>query len=73
MQVRLQLYPSANAMISEQEALERVLAALSPAPVAEVVLAEAQGRFAGRSMRATIPLPGFNNSMMLTLVIRNSR
>jgi len=51
-------------MISETEALERILAAL-PGPVPEPVPVEqAAGRFLAEDIRATSPLPGFDNATM---------
>ena len=51
-------------MISETEALERILAAL-PDPVAESVPVEhAAGRCLAEDIRATYPLPGFDNATM---------
>ena len=51
-------------MISEQEALAAILAAV-PAPEVETVsLAAAAGRIAARDFLATLPLPGFDNSAM---------
>lgn len=52
-------------MISEAEALARILAALPAAPASETVpLAAALRRRAARASIATVPLPGFDNSMM---------
>ncbi len=52
-------------MISEAEALARVLAALPGAPPTEtVLLAAALGRRSAGAVRASVPLPGFDNSMM---------
>lgn len=51
-------------MISEDEALQRVLAAVEPGPVVELPLVEAAGLGAARRLTATVPLPGFDNSMV---------
>jgi molybdopterin molybdotransferase len=51
-------------MISEQEALAAILAAV-PLPGTEVLpLSAASGRFAAQDIQAVIPLPGFDNSAM---------
>ena len=51
-------------MIREEEALERILAVVSPLPATEVSLADALDRFAATDLFATIPLPPFDNSAM---------
>ena len=51
-------------MISEEEALEKILAAVSPLPPTEVFLPEALDRFAATDLLATIPIPPFDNSAM---------
>jgi len=51
-------------MLTESEALERVLARISPSPVSEVSLAAALGRYVARYYLAAVPIPGFDNSMM---------
>ncbi|HCN79413.1 MAG TPA: molybdopterin molybdenumtransferase MoeA [Verrucomicrobiales bacterium] len=51
-------------MISEAEALRRILDAVTPLPVAEVPLPDALGLSCARTMLADFPLPGFDNSMM---------
>ncbi len=51
-------------MISEAEALQRVLAAITPAAAIQQPLLLARGLYVAQEMRATIPLPGFDNSMM---------
>lgn len=51
-------------MISENEARERVLAAMSAGPVVERSLLLALGAYAAADVLATVPLPGFDNSMM---------
>lgn len=51
-------------MITEEEALARVLAAVGRGPVERVPLAEAEGRWAVEPVMATVALPGFDNSAM---------
>lgn len=51
-------------MISENEARERVLAAMTAGPVVERPLLQALGAYAAADVLATVPLPGFDNSMM---------
>src|SRR5215471_16459166 len=51
-------------MISEEEALEKIMAAVSPLPPAEAFLGDALDRFAAAEVLATIPLPPFDNSAM---------
>src|SRR5947207_10244830 len=51
-------------VISEEEALERILSAVSPLPPREVFLGDALDRFAAANLFATIPLPPFDNSAM---------
>lgn len=51
-------------MISETDALDRVLAAVKPSPAQEAPLLEALGRYAAADVFATVPIPGFDNSMM---------
>jgi molybdopterin molybdotransferase len=51
-------------MISEEEALEKILAAVSPLPSTEVFLADALDSFAATDVFATIALPPFDNSAM---------
>lgn len=51
-------------MITESEARERVLSAISAAEREELPLLKALGRFAAADVLATVPLPGFDNSMM---------
>jgi molybdopterin molybdotransferase len=51
-------------MITEEEALARVLAAVGRGPVERVSLAEAEGRWAVEPVMATVALPGFDNSAM---------
>ncbi|MFO1441420.1 MAG: gephyrin-like molybdotransferase Glp [Verrucomicrobiaceae bacterium] len=51
-------------MISESEALQRVLAAVSPLELQTMPLAQALDAFAGCDMIATVPIPGFDQSSM---------
>lgn len=51
-------------MISEDEALQRVLAAVQPGPVIDLPLLDAAGLGVARRLTATVPLPGFDNSMV---------
>ena len=51
-------------MISEEEAREKVLGAISPLAVQQVPLSEALGRFSANNIAAKIPLPSFDNSGM---------
>jgi molybdopterin molybdotransferase len=51
-------------MISEEEALEKILSAVAPSPATEVFLGDALDRFAAADVFATIPLPPFDNSAM---------
>ena len=51
-------------MISEEEALEKILSAVLPLPPTEVFLGDALDRFAAADLFATIPLPPFDNSAM---------
>lgn len=51
-------------MISEEETLEKILAAVAPLPTIEVFLDDALDRFAAADLFATIPLPSFDNSAM---------
>lgn len=51
-------------MISESEALQRVLAAVSPLGLQTMPLAEALDAFVGRDVIATVPIPGFDQSSM---------
>lgn len=53
-----------SGLLSESEALARVLAAVRPLGTERVPLALARGRFAARERFAEIPLPGFDNSSM---------
>ena len=51
-------------MISEEEALEKILAAVPPSSPTEVLLGDALDRFVAADLFATIPLPPFDNSAM---------
>lgn len=51
-------------MISEEEALGKILAAIKPLPLTEVPLVDALGRYAARDVFATIPIPSFEHSAM---------
>ncbi|MBB5037280.1 molybdopterin molybdotransferase MoeA [Prosthecobacter dejongeii] len=57
-------------MITEIEARERVLTAIAPGPKIEMPLLNALGRYAAVELRATVPLPGFDNSMMDGYAVR---
>jgi molybdopterin molybdotransferase len=51
-------------MLTEAEALERVLSRISPGPVVDLPLPAALGRCIARDFLASVPIPGFDNSMM---------
>src|SRR6476660_10523254 len=51
-------------VISEEEALEKILSAVPSSPPTEVFLGDALDRFAATDLFATIPLPPFENSAM---------
>lgn len=51
-------------MISESEALERVLAAMVPLKVEAEALFDALGHFAAENVAATVPIPAFDLSSM---------
>lgn len=51
-------------MISEDEALRRVLEVVQPGPVIALPLLEAVGLGCAVRLTASVPLPGFDNSMM---------
>src|SRR5436309_112205 len=51
-------------MLTEQEALERILRAVIPLPSRLTPLSKARGLFAAKPVHALVPLPGFNNSAM---------
>lgn len=53
-----------SALLSENEALERILSGARPLPTESAPLLEALGRFAGAAVWATCALPGFDNSAM---------
>ena len=51
-------------VISEEEALEKILSAVPSSPPTEVFLGDALDRFAAADLFATIPIPPFDNSAM---------
>ncbi len=51
-------------MLTESEALERILSPIHPLPPRLIPLGEALNRFVATTLLATVPLPGFNNSAM---------
>jgi molybdopterin molybdotransferase len=51
-------------MISESEALARVLAAVTPLPAESTTLLEALDRYAAQEATATVPIPAFDQSSM---------
>jgi molybdopterin molybdotransferase len=51
-------------VISEEETLEKILAAVPPSSPTEVLLGDAFDRFVAADLFATIPLPPFDNSAM---------
>ena len=51
-------------MISEEEARNRILGAVSPRPERTVLLSDALGFFSARNVVARLPLPTFDNSAM---------
>jgi molybdopterin molybdotransferase len=51
-------------MISEEDARNRILEAVSPIPERTVLLSDALGRFSARDILARLPLPMFDNSAM---------
>lgn len=53
-----------SALLSEAEALERILAGARPLPAESAPLLDALGRFAAARVEATCALPGFDNSAM---------
>lgn len=57
-------------MLTEQEALDHILSAVTPLPVRRAPLREALHGYAARAMHATIPLPGFDNSAMDGYAVR---
>lgn len=57
-------------MLTEQEALTRILGTIAALPVQRLPLIEAHQRFAARTLHATIPLPGFDNSAMDGYAVR---
>lgn len=57
-------------MISESEARARVLSAITPGPAIELPLLKVLGHYAAADVLATVPLPGFDNSMMDGYAVR---
>ncbi len=57
-------------MLTEAEALARILTHYSPAGLVEVPLLEALGRPVGRTLFAEVALPGFDNSAMDGYAVR---
>lgn len=57
-------------MISLEEALERLLAAIHPLPCQEAPLDDCHGRFLGAEIRSPIDLPPFDNSAMDGYAVR---
>lgn len=51
-------------MLTEAEALERVLSRITPGPVVDLTLPATLGLCIARDFLATVPIPGFDNSMM---------
>jgi molybdopterin molybdotransferase len=58
-------------MISEREALQRVLANVSPLGIQTTRLEQALDAFAGSEIVATIPIPGFDQSSMDGYALRS--
>src|SRR3954470_2188139 len=57
-------------MLTDSEALTRILARIGPLPSHRVALSSALHAFAMRPMHATVPLPGFDNSAMDGYAVR---
>ncbi len=57
-------------MLTENEAVSRILAAITPLPSQRVPLATALHSFAPRPVHALVPLPGFDNSAMDGYAVR---
>lgn len=57
-------------MLSQEEALDRILSTVTPLPSQRVPLEEALERFAAESLRARISLPSFDNSAMDGYAVR---
>lgn len=51
-------------MLSEEEALAKIVAAVLPLPSARVSLGKSLGQFSASELAATVPLPSFDNSSM---------
>ncbi|MCX6853530.1 MAG: molybdopterin molybdotransferase MoeA [Verrucomicrobia bacterium] len=62
-------------MLNEDEALQRVLTAVTSGPAEDLPLLSALGRHAASDLIASIPIPGFDNSMMdgYALIASDSR
>jgi molybdopterin molybdotransferase len=57
-------------MLTEQEALARILTSIQPLPAQRLPLMEAHQRFSARTLPASVPLPGFDNSAMDGYAVR---
>lgn len=57
-------------MLTEQEALSRILASIHPLPAQRFCLIDAHQCFAAKNLQASIPLPGFDNSAMDGYAVR---
>ena len=57
-------------MLAESEALQRILAKITPLPQQRVPLASALHGFAQHPIHAMVPLPGFTNSAMDGYAVR---
>lgn len=57
-------------MLTEHDAITRILAKITPLPLQRVPLAAALHAFAPRPVHALVPLPGFNNSAMDGYAVR---
>ena len=57
-------------MLSESEAVSRILAAISPLPCQRVPLSMALHGFTPQAVQARVPLPGFDNSAMDGYAVR---
>jgi molybdopterin molybdotransferase len=58
-------------MLTESEALEAILSRITPLPLRRVALADGLGGFAAEDVRASHPLPSFNNSAMDGYAVRH--
>jgi molybdopterin molybdotransferase len=59
-------------MLAEDEALQRILARVTPLRADVAPLDEALGRFPARAVHAVLPLPGFDNSAMDGYALRSA-